>query len=196
VHAQLGRVVAHFLACLNPDGPEPDPIEGRSLTLSQHADGSLSLRGELDAVGGEKLRAVLESMVQAARPAGDLRTRAQQLGDALVQWADTALAAGRLPILRTVKPQVLVTIPLADLADPPRGPAAATMGFGAVISAGRARMLACDGGIARIVFGPDGQPLDYGRDQRVCPPQLRRAVQYRDRRCVFAGCDAPVSRRR
>src|SRR3954471_21607001 len=156
VHAQLGRVVGHYLARLDTDGPEPDPTEGRSLTLSQHADGSLSLRGELDAVGGEKLRAVLESMVQAARPAGDLRTRAQRLGDALVPWGDNARAAGRLPILRTVKPHVLVTIPLADLADPTLGPAAATMGFGAVISAGRARMLACDGGIARIVFGPDG----------------------------------------
>jgi hypothetical protein len=191
VHAQLGRVVAHFLARLNPDGTEPDPTEGRSLTLSKHADGSLSIHGELDAVGGEKFCAVLESLVQASRPAGDLRTRAQQLGDALVQWADNSLASGQLPILRTVKPHVMVTVPLADLADPTLGPAAATMGFGAVISAGRARMLACDGGIARIVFGPDGQLLDYGRDKRVSPPQLRRAVEYRDRHCVFAGCDAP-----
>src|SRR3954465_5940967 len=123
VHAQLGRVVGHKLARLDTSGPEPARTEGRSLTLSQHADGSLSLRGELDAVGGEKLRAVLESMVQAARPAGDLRTRARRLGDALVQWADNALASGRLPILRTVKPHVLVTIPLADLADPTLGPA-------------------------------------------------------------------------
>src|SRR3954454_23642204 len=81
-HVQLGRVVGHYLARLDPDGPEPDPTEGRSLTLSQHADGSLSLRGELDAVGGEKLCAALESMVQADRPAGDRRTRAQRLGGA------------------------------------------------------------------------------------------------------------------
>jgi hypothetical protein len=66
------------------------------------------------------------------------------------------------------------------------------MGSGAVISAGRARMLACDGGIARIVFGPDGPPLDHGRGKRAGPPPLRRAVEYRDRRCVVAGCDAPA----
>src|SRR3954465_5169089 len=108
-HVQLGRVVGHYLARLDPDGPEPDPTEGRSLTLSQHADGSLSLRGELDAVGGEKLCAALESMVQADRPAGDRRTRAQRLGDALVQAADILLASSRLPVLRTVKPHVLVT---------------------------------------------------------------------------------------
>jgi hypothetical protein len=35
-----------------------------------------------------------------------------------VQLADNTLAAGDLPILRTVKPHVVVTIPLADLVDP------------------------------------------------------------------------------
>src|SRR3954465_7871207 len=30
-HVQLGRVVGHYLARLDPDGPEPDPTEGRSL---------------------------------------------------------------------------------------------------------------------------------------------------------------------
>src|SRR3954463_6769830 len=128
-HVQLGRLVGHYRARLDPDGPEPDPTEGRSLTLSQHADGGLSLRGELDAVGGEKLCAALESVVQADRPAGDRRTRAQRLGDALVQAADILLASGRLPVLCTVKPHVLVTIDLGDLADPapprpPRPPAA------------------------------------------------------------------------
>jgi hypothetical protein len=54
-HVQLGRVVHHYLARLDPDGPEPDPTEGRSLSLAKHSDGRLSGRFELDAVGGEKL---------------------------------------------------------------------------------------------------------------------------------------------
>src|SRR3954452_22186878 len=191
-HVQLGRVVGHYLARLDPDGPEPDPTEGRSLTLSQHADGGLSLRGELDAVGGEKLCAALESVVQADRPAGDRRTRAQRLGDALVQAADILLASGTLPVLRTVKPHVLVTIDLGDLADPGTTPAAATTGFGATISAARARWLACDAGLSRIVFGPDRAPTELGRTHRVVPPQLRRAVEVRDRHCVFTGCAAPT----
>jgi hypothetical protein len=53
-HADLARVVHHYLACLDPDGTEPDPTEGRSLTIATHADGSVSGRFELDAVGGEK----------------------------------------------------------------------------------------------------------------------------------------------
>jgi len=137
------------------------------------------------------VQAALEAFVQADRPAGDNRTRAQRLGDALVQWADVTLAAGTAPILRTVKPHVFATIPLADLVDPATGPGAARLGFGAEISAGRARWLACDGNISRIVMGPDGEVLDHGRTKRIVPPGLRRAVEARDRQCVFAGCHAP-----
>jgi hypothetical protein len=191
-HTQLARVVQHYLSRLDPDGAEPDPTEGRSLTLAKHADGTLSIRGHLDAVGGEKVQAALESFVQADRPKGDLRTRAQQLGDALVQLADNALASGDLPILRTVKPHVAALIDLDDLVDPATGPGAAQTGFGATISAARARWPACDATISRVVMGPDGQVLDYGRTKRIVPPPLRRAVEIRDRHCVFAGCEAPT----
>lgn len=191
-HVQLGRVVHHYLSRLDPDGAEPDPTQSRSLTLSKHSDGSLSIRGELDPVGGEKVQSVLESFVQADRPAGDTRTRAQQLGDALVQWADVTLAAGQTPILRTVKPHVVAMIHVEDLADPTTVPDAAPLGFGAVISAARARWLACDGNLSRIVMGPEGQVLDHGRGKRIVPAGLRRAVEVRDRHCVFAACGAPT----
>ena len=46
--------------------------------------------------------------------------------------------------------------------------------------------------ISRIVMGPDGQPLDVGRTQRVVPAHIRRAVERRDGHCVFAGCTAPT----
>jgi hypothetical protein len=191
-HGDLAQVVHHYLQRLDPDGPEPDPTEGRALTLVKHPDGSVTGHFELDTVGGEKVQAVVESFVQADRPKGDLRNRRQQLGDAFVQWADVTLAAGHAPILRTVKPQVVVTIPLADLADPHTGPGAAETGFGARISAARARMLACDGGITRIVIGPEGQPLDVGRSKRSWPPHIRKSVEIRDRHCVFTGCYAPT----
>src|SRR3954449_6305491 len=158
-YPQLARVVGHYLARLDPDGPEPDPTEGRSLTLSRHGDGTVSVRGQLDAVGGEKLAAALESLAQTDRPAGDIRSRAQRLGDALVQLTDNALAYGDLPRLRTVPPQLLVMIPAADLVDPSTGAGAATTGFGAILSAARARWAACDGTLTRIVLGPDGAPL-------------------------------------
>ena len=191
-HEHLGRVVHHYLSRLDPDGTEPDPTGQRALSIAKHSDGSVTFRGELDAVEGEKFQAVLESFVQADRPAGDLRNRAQQLGDGLVQWADVTLASGKAPILRSVKPQVIAMIHVDDLADPAIGPGAATTGFGAVISAARARWLACDGNVSRVVMGPEGQVLDHGRSKRIVPAGLRRAVEVQDRHCVFAGCEAPT----
>jgi len=191
-HEHLGRVVHHYLSRLDPDGTEPDPTGQRALSIAKHSDGSVTFRGELDAVGGEKFQAVLESFVQADRPAGDLRNRAQQLGDGLLQWADVTLASGKAPILRSVKPQVIAMIHVDDLADPATGPGAATTGFGAVISAARARWLACDGNVSRVVMGPEGQVLDHGRSKRIVPAGLRRAVEVQDRHCVFAGCEAPT----
>ncbi|MCW2683866.1 MAG: endonuclease [Blastococcus sp.] len=188
---QLNRVVHHYLSRLDPDGPEPDPTDERSVTLSKFSDGTVVLRGQLDAVGGEKLQTALEAILQADRPKGDRRTRAQQLADALVQLAGNQLASGDLPFLRTSKPNVVVTIPREDLADPATGPAAATTGFGGLVSAATARMVACDGSITPVLIDEHGMPLNVGRTKRVVPPHLRKAVELRDEACVFAGCGAP-----
>jgi hypothetical protein len=109
-----------------------------------------------------------------------------------VQLCDLALASGQLPILRTVKPHVGVLVGIEDLVDPATGIGAATTGLGAALSAARARWIACDGAVTRIVIAPDSVPLDLGRTHRVVSPHLRRAVEARDRHCVFAGCEAPA----
>ena len=94
-HHTLVTAVQAFEDALDPDGPEPDPTEGRRLTIAKHADGSVTGRFDLDAVGGEKVQAAIEPIVQADRPQGDERTRAQQNADALVQSCDNQLAACR-----------------------------------------------------------------------------------------------------
>ncbi|MGY2079770.1 DUF222 domain-containing protein [Modestobacter sp. SYSU DS0657] len=190
-HEQFVGVLTRYAAGVDPDGPEPDPTEGRRLWLSRNAEG-LAFGGQLEAVAGEKFTAALESLVQADRPKGDLRTRSQQLADALAQLCDNQLAAGSLPTLRTQKPHVVLTLDVEALIAPATGAAAATTGSGQLISAARARWLACDGSISRIVMGPDGVPLELGRDHRVVTLGLRRAVERRDKGCVFAGCGAPT----
>jgi Domain of unknown function (DUF222)/HNH endonuclease len=190
-HQELARVVHTFLDRLDADGPEPDPTDQRFLSIAQHTDGSITFRGHLDAVGGEKLQAALESILQTNRPAGDQRSLSQRQADALVQLADIHLGCGTLPLLRGVKPHVAITVPLADLVDPSTGPASAQAGFGAILSAARARWVACDADLTRIVLDPDGVPLDLGRTKRLATPALRKAVEARDRHCVFAGCEAP-----
>ena len=190
---QLTGAVQHYRNGLDPDGPEPDPTQHRTMVLSRNSDGFLSGQLLLDPAGGEKLEAALESMVQANRPARDTRTRAQQMADALVQMADNQLASGKLPFLRKSKPTVVVTTTLDDLMTPEDSArATATSSFGAVFTAAKTRMLACDSTVVRIVFGPDSVPLDLGRDYRLVPHFLRRAVEARDGGCVFAGCRAPA----
>jgi hypothetical protein len=191
-HADTVKAVDHYLDRLDEDGPEPDPTEGRRLVIVRHADGSITGRFDLDAVAGEKVQTALEAVVQAGRCAADERTRSQQQADAFVQLCDNQLASGQLPVLRGHKPQVIVKIGIEDLTDPSTGAGAAEMGYGATISAVRARWIACDGAVTRIVMGPDGVPLDYGRSQRLVPPHLRRAAEVRDGGCVFTGCGAPT----
>src|SRR3954463_16680119 len=43
-HAQLPQVVHVYLEALDPDGTEPDPTEGRRLSIARHADGSVTGR--------------------------------------------------------------------------------------------------------------------------------------------------------
>jgi hypothetical protein len=191
-HTKLQAAVGAYLARLDPDGTEPDPTEQRSLSLVQHPDGTVTGGLTLDQIGGEKVMTTLESLAAKSRCAGDVRTRAQRLADALVQLCDLALASGELPVLRTVKPHVVIRIDDKDLFDPHTGHGAGTTGTGALISAARARWAACDANVTRIVLDPDGLPLDVGRQQRVVPPHLRRAVEIRDQGCVFAGCEAPT----
>jgi hypothetical protein len=190
-HRRLREAVHFYTTRLDPDGTEPDPTEGRSCTLSRMLGGRWRGTFELDEVGGEKVATAIEAIAAASRCAGDERTAAQRRGDALVQLCDLGLASGQLPTLRTVKPHVIVTVAAEDLADPNAPQDAARTGMNGLISAAKARWLACDSKITRIVLGPDGLPLDVGREERVVPPHLRKAVVERDRDCVFAGCQAP-----
>jgi hypothetical protein len=186
------RAAVHFYTeRLDPDGVEPDPTEGRSFTMSRLLEGRWHGVFDLDEVGGEKVATAIESIAAASRCAGDERTAAQRRGDALVQLCDLALASGQLPTLRTVKPHVIVTIDAEALTDAAPQPHAARTGMDAQLSAAKARWLACDSTVSRIVLGPDSLPVDLGRTHRVVPPHLRKAVVERDRSCVFAGCEAP-----
>ena len=51
-----------------------------------------------------------------------------------------------------------------------------------------ARRMSCDASTVTIVEDERGEPLDVGRKTRTIPPALRRALNSRDRGCVFPGC--------
>ena len=190
-HADLGKVVHHYLARLKPDGREPDPTEGRRLSIHSWSDGTVTGTFQLDPIGGEKVQAALESIVQADRPKGDDRSRSQQLADGLVQLCDNALASGELPQLRGSKPHVMLTLAAADLFDPAVVRGLGRLGFGSWLTQTQARHAGCDADLTPLLLDEHGAPLDMGRTRRLFPPHIRRALVVRDGHCVFAGCAAP-----
>ncbi|UOY01861.1 HNH endonuclease [Blastococcus sp. PRF04-17] len=190
----LPAVVARMLNWIDPDGPEPDPTRRRELHLSPSAgaEGGGTIHGRLDAAGYERVSTALTAYQQAARVADDDRSHAQQMADALVQLADNSLAAATTPMLRKHPAQVAATISAEDLLDPDLIAGAARLGSGQQVSNEVARQLACDSIITRVLFGPDGMPLNIGRAQRLVPAHIRKAAEARDGGCVFAGCSAPT----
>jgi len=50
------------------------------------------------------------------------------------------------------------------------------------------RRLGCDADTVLIVENRDGEPLSVGRKTRVVPTAIKRALEARDRGCVFPGC--------
>jgi hypothetical protein len=165
----------------------------RRFTMAAGLDGRVHLRGELDPVGGEYLRAALSAFVNGDRPAGDSRGQAERQAAALATLARGALDGGVLPDVRGERPHVRVTIDWQSLSAA-RGAAGAgggELGWAGPITPETARRLACDASVSRIITGPDGLPLDVGRAQRTASAAIRRAVELRDGTCVFSGCDAP-----
>ncbi|MCG6987319.1 MAG: HNH endonuclease [Gemmatimonadetes bacterium] len=59
---------------------------------------------------------------------------------------------------------------------------------GVRVSAETSRRLACDASMVEVRHRADGKILDIGRRTRTIPPAIRRALEIRDRGCVFPGC--------
>jgi hypothetical protein len=185
----LPAMVKRALDWIDPDGPEPDPTRRRELHLNRDTG---TFHGRLDPVGFEKLQTAVTAYQQAGRTKDDQRSHAQQMGDALVQLTDNALAAATTPVLRGNRAHVAVTIDAEDLLDTDHVPDAARLGSGQTVDNQTARHIACDSVITRVLFGPDGMPLNVGRTQRLVPAHIRRAAEARDGGCVFAGCGSPT----
>jgi hypothetical protein len=123
---------------------------------------------------------------------GDDRSRERRFADALVELAGHTLDSGVLPQHSGQRPHLQVTATLATVQGREGAPAA-ELDLGGPIAAETARRLGCDAGVTRVVFGAGSAVLDVGRATRVPATATRRAVQARDRGCVWPGCHRPAS---
>lgn len=114
----------------------------------------------------------------------DFRTR---LGMGFAELC-SHLPADRLPANGGLGATLMVRLDLDTLR---AGIRAATLSTGTRISAGQARLMACNLGIIPQVFGGKSLPLDHGHEQRLFTRHQKQALAARDGGCTFPGCDRP-----
>jgi hypothetical protein len=199
--ARVGRVLR---ARLRADGAldlalsEDAATTRREARLTQDDEDTGHLSGALDAEGGAVLAQALDPLT-APRPADagvrDRRCAAQRRADALVQLAETALAAGSGQGSTGVARTHLTVTVSADTVAAPTAPGAARglLPGGHPISALSLATLACDAAVTPVLLDRDGVPLDVGGSVYAFPERIRAAILLRDGGCTFPGCTRPVS---
>ncbi|MBM9468258.1 HNH endonuclease signature motif containing protein [Nakamurella leprariae] len=200
--ADIARTIA-ILA--DPDGdlpPEQDPRKHPSLSLGRRDPftGLTRITGHLDDEGVETLRQATDPLMAPPAPEraatvtdpdGHLpvaRSVATRRAHALTEALHRALGAAVVGEHGGVRPHLTVTVGLDQLR---AGRGLALLDHGGPVRAGEIRQLACDAGIVPAVLGGASEVLDVGREHRLVPLGLRRALAVRDRGCAFPGCDRP-----
>lgn len=192
-----GRALQH---AVDPDGALREcerQYDRRYLQLSPLLDGMVAVDGLLDPEGAAAVEAALAPSLV---PAGDhdLRTAAQRRADGFVEVARSAMDSDAATTLSGQPVQIQVLVPwhtLTSAADPSSTVSTPLLGQslreGLALTPQAAKRLGCDAAVARLVFGPDGVPLDLGRSQRLFSPAQRRALAVRDGGCRFPRCPRP-----
>jgi hypothetical protein len=168
-----------------------DQMVFRRLEFRPCGNGAVEMRGMLDPAGAAAVRTALEPL---ARRNGkdDGRVRHKRLADALVEVANHCLENGLVPQRANQRAHVQVTTSLETLQGL-AGSSAGEMEFSVPIAAETVRRLACDSSVVRVLLGADSAVIDVGRAKRVVSAPLRRALDARDKGCVWPGCDRTAS---
>jgi Domain of unknown function (DUF222)/HNH endonuclease len=199
--AQLQRMLRAFRRVTRAETEAAH--EARELSGYWDENGSLWLRARLPAEEGALVLAALESSRDAlvrdgdgseSGPAGppdaDPDPRREQprptSADALRTMAETALGGGPTPRAGPDRHQLTVEVDLDSLVHDAGG--AVHVRDGPALAPETARRLGCDASIVPLA-NSGGELLSVGRRTRSIPPQIRRALEARDRGCCFPGCE-------
>jgi hypothetical protein len=167
--------------------------ESRWVQITPTFDGMHSIDGMLDPSSAATVLAALAPLLERAGTV-DGRSVAQRCADGLVALAELAMRTGELPDHGGEKPQLVATLPYAELLDQVESaqPTHATLN-GLPITPRTARMLACDAGILPAVLGGHGEVLDLGRKHPTWSLPQRRALRIEDGGCRFPGCQTGLN---
>jgi Domain of unknown function (DUF222) len=188
------HICRHYRHAADPNAyaaEQAEQAENRSLSLSTWEDGSLLINGVLDPIGGAAVRTALEPLARKSG-AHDDRDRDRRMEDALVELSMHALDSGVIPQQGSQRTHLQVTTSLETLLGLDGAPAA-EMEFSLPISSKTVKRLACDCSITRILLDSDSMVIDVGRANRRIKGARRKALNVRDRHCVWTGCERPAT---
>jgi hypothetical protein len=163
----------------------------RSLRVFRNAErGTMSITVELPLETGELLGKALDRARYERAPARDTLASqtpecvdecwSAQQADALVAIANAYLS-GNGEASACTSDNYLVTVHV-DQSALANGDGRSGLPIESV------KRLCCDGDAIVIVENEDGDPLSVGRKTRTVPTGIKRALQARDKSCVFPGC--------
>jgi hypothetical protein len=157
----------------------------RYFHVSEPQDGIVRLDGVLDTEGGATLRTALQPFMKPIKD--DTRSYGQRSADALVELGRQGSGSKRNGA--GPRPQLIIRASVDTLAGIPGAPAGELEGGGAV-PAETVQRHACDSAIIRIT-GQGELDHELNHASRTLPASTRRALESRDRHCVFPGCTRP-----
>ena len=149
-------------------------------------DGSLVLRARLAPEDGalfvRALEAARDRLQERAwsEERGSAEPRRPTSAEALVALADMSLVGDAGTGSAGERYQVVVHV------EPTEG--SYVLEDGPALAPETAERLACDASVVEMVER-NGEPLSVGRRRRTIPPAIRRALEARDGRCRFPGCE-------
>ncbi|HEY9287864.1 MAG TPA: DUF222 domain-containing protein [Candidatus Dormibacteraeota bacterium] len=160
--------------------------ERRYLHLGEPVDGLVRLDGLLDTEGGAIIRRALN--VGMLPDKEDTRTAGQRRADRLVEIC-SAKTGLKTADGSTSRPHLVIRTTVETLTRTAGSPAG-EIEDGGTIPAETVRRLGCDARISRIAARGELEG-EIGRASRTISPARRRALEARDKHCVFGGCDKP-----
>ena len=160
--------------------------ERRYFHIAEPVDGLVRIDGVLDVEGGATLRAALQPFMKPVKD--DARSYGQRSADALVQLGRQG--RGSKHNGAGARPQLIIRASLDTLAGT-RGAPAGEFEGGGTVPAETVQRYACDSAISRIT-GQGELEHELNHASRTLPASTRRALEARDRHCVFPGCTRPT----
>src|SRR2546426_6664152 len=158
----------------------------RYFHIAEPVDGLVRLEGVLDAEGGATLRTALQAFMKPLKD--DDRSYGQRSADALVELGRQGSGGKRDGA--GPRPQLIIRASLDTLAGTKGAPAGELEG-GGTVPAETVQRYACDSAISRIT-GQSELEHELNHASRTLPASTRRALEARDRHCVFPGCSRPL----